>query len=149
MGALSGMINRCLMLLWMCFSSPLILHLFASYFPSSPVFLSTIKNSSFSPVFASPPAGAVSDHGSGDHDPVIAAGRLLCLCCSSGRLLCLHHPGGALRTQGAPTRPPTPLRNAAHAEKPARFAAKSKGKAWRPLGRRYHLVPVNQNRRQL
>lgn len=55
-------------------------------------------------VFISLPAGVVPDHGSSDHDPVFAAGRLLCLCRSSSRLLCLHHSGGAFRTQGALTR---------------------------------------------
>lgn len=48
-------------------------------------------------------AGFVSDHGSGDDDPVLAAGRLVRLRFSCNRLLSLHHSGGALCTQGALT----------------------------------------------
>lgn len=51
----------------------------------------------------SPPAGVVPDHGSGDYDPVFTAGCLLRLCFPGNCLLCLHHSGGALCAQGAPT----------------------------------------------
>lgn len=127
MGALPGMTNRCLMLLWMWFSSPLTL---SALFPASSTrpYLSSLSFHSSLCFCLSLPAGAVPDHGSGDYDPLFTAGRLLCLCFAGNRLLCLHHSGGAFCTQGALTCYWHLLETAARDEGCTRIVVKSKVK---------------------
>lgn len=49
--------------------------------------------------------GAVHDYCSSDHDPLLSAGRFICVRLSGHHFLSLHHSRGALRAQGPCTSP--------------------------------------------